>query len=254
MTNYREYIQPLVNKGLVQDWLVFYFDEDELRDHFQSYFDFCIDHLKDYAERDRVGEVYFFFPDVPLSNARTYPSGDIRFIEVNSGSVMCSWNLYHQNADILSQPEYDLYRRVAAHSGITAAVFLHQYTTLYSYYHEYAHLIQHNDSDRAFRFEENLDEGTPADEVLQQHCKEFDADWLSATQLATHIRDYVTNEERDLTCSLEEIAGAIILGLASIFNYFALNVRDMPELYIRERSHPHHWFAVFMYWNLSGTH
>ena len=245
MINYEETVQPLIDAALLTQGEVYFYQNDPLREVFQLYFDFTTENLIGNQDKYKINPSHFYYANDLEINARAYGHGDHRFIEVNMGAIDRLWTFYQEHAGIFDDERFEHYKGIAEHKDITADFLLFQYTTLYFYYHELGHLIQHNDNDDQFSVNENLIDNANEANSTQSQTLEFDADWYAATQLAFVLVDYYRDGEAgNFACTVEELSDLISLGLSAIFNYYVLSANRFPEIYYRVNSHPHPYVRI----------
>ncbi len=245
MPQYEAIIQLLIDANLLTQRQVYFFEDDPLNDAFQLFFNFCTVELTRYQDEYRINPSHFFYENDFEINACAYQRDGRRFISVNRGSIDNLWTFYTDHADIFQDARFAHYIEIAGHKEISAEYFLYQYTTLYFFYHELGHLIQHNDNPVPFQLLENLAESDNEGDALQHQILEFDADWFAATQLAFRLVGYYRNDETgDFNCSVEQLTLVVSLGLSAMFNYYVLSANRFPEIYYKQKSHPHPFVRI----------
>jgi hypothetical protein len=125
-------------------------------------------------------------------------------------------------------------------NGLNGQFTMYQFITLFTYYHELAHLhqLKHEDDLRKpSRFEKYfLIEGKQFDQIA--HAMEIDADLIAANQIARHILQYWEGfalEKR----TIENLEAFISMVSASIFLFFFELAGGWQNLYYLDFDHPH---------------
>ncbi|TSJ47609.1 hypothetical protein [Fluviicola chungangensis] len=110
-------------------------------------------------------------------------------------------------------------------------------STLFTYYHELAHLIQYKSKESEMKFESDDDSSFS----LLNHIYEFDADLNGSQFVCFHLLDYIINSNIVDDKLVEQL---LSIGLASIL-ITRLILEDYKDdskvepIYFREKSHPH---------------
>ena len=116
-----------------------------------------------------------------------------------------------------------------------------RFISFFIFFHEYAHLIQHQNSDKAYHLKkfENYRDNYKTSYSEPSHLMEIDADLFAAQWLSIFILENWIS----FPASLKEIIPIQIilaLGSASIFLlFFELNNRGWPSMYFFDYKHPH---------------
>lgn len=116
---------------------------------------------------------------------------------------------------------------------------IYQFIYLFTFYHEFAHLLQKNDLELNMT-EDNIVIET---DILHSHYKELDADAYSAVQLARHINEYCVKNFN------VKILRECLIGITAIFcSNLLYQLMRFPSankaLYYEENTHLHSFIRV----------
>lgn len=122
------------------------------------------------------------------------------------------------------------------------ATLLEQAILLFTFYHEFAHLIQFASKD-AFEREENLSGN--CDFKPNEHIEEFDADIFSGFCIATHIFDFIKNYLKE-NLEGDKLNEFIAITIGGVMTYILSlpMCNDECEFYTKKSSHPHNSIRV----------
>jgi len=244
MANYLETLQPLIHANILTESEIYNYENDYLQQVFQRFFDFCSENLELNQADYHITPSHFYYANNYEINATAYQKDGRKLIAVNMGAIDKLWSFYEGKNAFFESPENEHYQGIAEHKHISATELLFQYTTLFFYYHEFGHLIQHNNDPNNFSLKENLIANESAENSLQKHIFEFDADWFAAGQLAFVLVEFYKDHDGHLYTTRENLSDLISLGLAAIFIYFVLTSDQFPQIYYQGRSHPHPYVRI----------
>lgn len=110
----------------------------------------------------------------------------------------------------------------------------------FTFYHEFAHLIQFASED-SFEREEKLS-GT-CDFKPDEHIEELDADIFSGIHIATHIFQFIRNYVKE-NLKGDELNEFIAITIGGVMAYILSLPMCKDEFYTKESSHPHNSIRV----------
>ena len=113
-----------------------------------------------------------------------------------------------------------------------------QINLLFTFYHEFAHILQKSDNS-LFWINERNDNAVYS---IERHSLEIDADTFSAIHIARHLIDYYEKDFKQFGIKfLEEVT---IILCSNLFFYICSFGNSNSDLYYYENSHPHPFIRI----------
>lgn len=241
---YEEEISELLRnvKGINKNDVYNYIGTD-LETKFDEYFNFCLSNLREECGMFNIQPSFLYFHNRYDTNAgatKTKPDGKY-IIKINYGVVKILHNLFVGS----DSPFFNQGETIEKYSGLIQIItpqsipqLMLQYSTLFTYYHELAHLIQRSDYTNTTSIEEISNQQESEDK--QQHIREIDADFFAADRLAHHICDYWDEiKKHNSNASIDQLHELVVISMASINCYLAHFQTFPEEIYFYENSYPH---------------
>lgn len=170
-------------------------------------------------------------------NACARKSDNYNLIIFNRGLLLITINEVLENERLKNfNTEFEMTARFL---NISIEKLIYQFTILFTFYHEFAHLLQYSND-----FSMNVSEDNePTKTDFFGHYKELDADAYSAIHLARHINEYAVKSFP------ENILTQGIIGITAIFcSNLLYHLIRFPsankELYFNENTHPHTFIRI----------
>lgn len=237
---YQDEITSLLRnvQSIKKDDIYDYFDT-ELEYAFDSFFNFCLENLRENCAPFDINPSYFYFQNSNYVNASACKYHNNYIIRVNKGVLEQLHRLFIGSTFFTEQNRNDKFTDLQEVCDTPIAGLMFQYATLFTYYHELAHLIQKSDL-----LELSLNEDVTKiddDQVMKKHILEIDADWFAAHKIAEHICKYWQSiVENNPGVSKDLLNKLVIISATSIHCYLAYSFENFqPDLYFNEHSHPH---------------
>jgi hypothetical protein len=185
----------------------------------------------------RIQPFELFLLEHPEVNAFAYRKDGLSIIGIHSSLYKTLEARLAKTLPHLSEKSSDLLNPINRHIPIDFLMF--QFMTLFTYYHELAHLNQLKAEENGVTalFERyNLKQGKDFDKL--SHAMEIDADMLAANLISNHVLQYwgkLPLGDRN-TQTLEIL---ITIALTSILLFFHEVGGGWHEMYFLEYDHPH---------------
>lgn len=170
-------------------------------------------------------------------NARARYSKGYNVILINSGTIVWLVENIIENEKLIKFNK--LYNQ--AFSKIQFFNFqelIFQINILFTFHHEFAHLIQNSNQSFNWMNEQVID----SNYSIQKHSLEIDADTYSAIQIARHLIQYYEKDFKNYGINFLEFI-TIVLG-ANLFFYISAFGNSNKKLHYYENSHPHPFIRV----------
>jgi hypothetical protein len=212
----------------------------DLETEFDEYFNFCLSNLREECGMFNIQPSFFYFHDSNYPKAvaiTTTPPNKSYIIRVYKGILTNLHDLFLQPT--IASKIISKYIALQSVSATPINRLMFQYSTLFTYYHELAHLIQRSDYTNTTSIEEISNQQGSEDK--QQHIREIDADYFAASNLAQHICQYWDEiRQYDPSVSNNQLYELVVISMASINCYLAYSLETFQkEIYFYENSHPH---------------
>ncbi|AIY14121.1 hypothetical protein [Cellulophaga baltica] len=239
--NYDNDIKLSQEKGVIAKSDIFDYRETPLEHLFDNYYKFCREHLDNSLERYNLNPSIILFTNSLVPNAKAQFSNDTFSIHINLGLFKKCADSYLNNKSLdeyLNNKYSDLLSDFD--NPLTALAF--QVSTQFTYYHEFAHLIQFSKVREQLDLQERYDKEVPYD--IEKQSLEINADSLASIAIATHIQQYIIKSFGE-NISQEKVELTIILICSCLLNYVATFCEDVSEMYFEKYSHPHPFLRLF---------
>ncbi len=159
-------------------------------------------------------------------------------IGVNMQTIHSLYQLFYEQNDTFETDEYltKTYGELNEMFDVPAGHLMFQMATLFTFYHERAHLIQKSPN-LSLGFSEQLDDSIQKQSIIERHILELDADLDAAHQICFHLIDYwkKLNLEDQTQANIQKI---LSIGVSSIFSYFLKYFKEVVKVYYDQYTHP----------------
>ncbi|MDH4460573.1 MAG: hypothetical protein QE277_04065 [Flectobacillus sp.] len=212
----------------------------DLETEFEEYFNFCLSNMREECDMFNIQPSFLYFFDEYDTKARATKFEGKYIIEIKYGVVKILHNLFVGSLffgqDQIIEKYFGLIQIITPKS---IPQLMLQYSTLFTYYHELAHLIQKSDYTDNSLLEEIPNQQESEDK--RKHILEVDADFFAASNLAQHICQYWDEIKlSNSSVSNNQLYELVVISMASINCYLAYSFQTFPEeIYFYENSHPH---------------
>lgn len=241
MMNYDTEIKLAKEKDIINRADIFDFRGTPFEHLCDDFYKFCKQHLNDNLENYNIDPSIFIYTGYFDSNAAAQYKNDTFSIHINVGLIKnCSDNyLQNKSLDEYLEKQYsDIIKNFD--NPITGLAF--QVATQFTYYHEFAHLIQFEKKRQTITLQERFIKASTYDKV-KQHL-ETNADTLASIAIASHIQQYIKKSFPD-KITQENVEFTITILCSCLLNHIANFCDDLPEIYYKEHKHPHPFLRLF---------
>lgn len=239
--NYDNEIKLAKEKDAINSGDIFDYRETPFEYLCDDFYKFCRQHLNDNSERYNIEPSIFIYTSYFNSNAMAQYKNDTFSIHINVGLIKKCEENYLQNKsfdEYLEKQYSDIIKEYD--NPITGLAF--QIVTQFTYYHEFAHLVQFEKRRQNISLQERFLE-SPTYDQIKQHM-ETNADTLASIAIATHIQQYIKKSFGE-NISQENVEFTIVVLCACLLNHIANFCDDLPEIYYKEYEHPHPFLRLF---------
>jgi hypothetical protein len=206
-----------------------------------DFYKFCRQHLNDNSTKYNVEPSIFIYLGVFDSNASAQYKNDAFSIHINVGLIKKCKEIYLENK-LFDEYLEKQYSEIIKHFDNPITVLAFQIATQFTYYHEFAHLIQFEKKRANITMQERFVKTSTYDQV-KQHM-ETNADTLASIAIASHIQQYIKKSFGN-KITQENVEFTIILLCACLLNHIANFYSNLPNIYFKEHKHPHPFIRLF---------
>lgn len=239
--NYDTEINLSQKRKIIDKSDIYDYRETPLEHLFDNYYRFCRKHLDNSLETYGLKPSIILFTNSLVPNARAKYSNDTFSIHINLGLFKKCADSYLNNEN-LEKYLHDKYSNLLRKFDSSLSALAFQVSTQFTYYHEFAHLIQFSKSREQFSLQERYDKEVTFD--VEKQSLEINADSLASLAIATHIQQYIKKSFEGNT-SQEKVEMTIILICSCLLNYVATFCDDISEIYFEKYTHPHPFLRIF---------
>lgn len=239
MYNYYDNIYELESKAGILANDIFDYQYSPISEIYAKYFLFCQENLTEECDEYQIQPAKFYYRTSFSVNARAGRQNGYFIVGVNMGTIQSLYNLFYEQNDIFEDDEYisSLYRELIQKFDVPVGHLMFQIGSLFTYYHELAHLIQNPFINSQWLVEQYSD-FEESGFSIERHALELDADLNAAHSICFHLLEYFNG--LDIESKTEENLQKILsIGVASIFSYFLLYFKESVDIYYEKYSHPH---------------
>lgn len=237
---YNENTKIITKKTKINSEIILDLENDPIKEIYLKLFIFCYDNLKINSPKFGIEPSYFFYYNKEnyINAGATRDNGNY-ILMISKDFIKKLHECIYSNNSIFNNERLTKYLELSKLVNIDFNELLLQSSTLFTYYHEFAHLVQKNDEN--FSFFEN----TENIYIPESHIFEYDADLNGSQFVCGHILDYfetlnIENKNHENLKNLLSIglSGILITFLLFYYREFDEDKR-IDEFYLDKKSHPH---------------
>lgn len=237
---YNKNSKIIAKKTKINSEIILDLEDNPIKEIYLKLFSFCYENLKINSPKFGIEPSYFFYynKDNFINAGATRDNGSY-IIMISKDLIKKLHECIYTNNSIFNNDRLTKYVELSKLVKIDFNELLLQSSTLFTYYHEFAHLVQKNDGN--FSFFENTDKNF----IPESHILEYDADLNGSQFVCGHILDYYETlniEDKNH----ENLKNLLSIGLAGILITFLLfyyrefdEDKRVDEFYLDKNSHPH---------------
>lgn len=230
---YSEVTAICKDRGIIDN--VFDYSNDDYNEDFAKFFHFGQGAFEQYKHYNIQPGIFVFNETISL-NARAGFVKEHYVIDYNMGTLWFTITNFKQRPELLDLPDMERFKLVDSVSDYPINELWHQACLVYTYYHEFGHLIQKMSSlTKAEWINEENDLQNAYSQL--QHVLEFDADVFStlcsATTTVQYMDKWLDGKEID---DYENFVGL----MSGVLFIYLMSFSSMNrELYFKQFTHPH---------------
>lgn len=240
MNLYKENSKTIAERTKINSEIILDLEDNPIKDIYLKLFRFCYDNLKINSPKFGIEPSYFFYYNKEnfINAGATLDNGNY-ILMISKDLIKKLHESIYSNNSIFKNDRLTKYVELSNLVKIDFNELLLQSSTLFTYYHEFAHLVQKNNGN--FSFFENTENLF----IPESHILEYDADLNGSQFVCGHILDYyeaLSIENRNH----ENLKNLLSIGLAGILITFLLfyyrefdEDKSVDEFYLDKKSHPH---------------
>lgn len=240
MFKYEKIIEELIMENILSPNDIFDYQFAPLKDIYENYYQYCQEYLTKYCQEYEIQPARFYFRNGNSVNALADRKNGFFLIGVNTGTIRETYNLFYNQNKIFEEDEL-LAKEFTELSNIINIPFgflMFQLSTLFTFHHEVAHLVQKSPL-LNLGIKEKYNNLVSKNSIIKRHILEFDSDLHAADAVSSQILlnfKQLPIKYRDS----KNLVKLLAIGIATIYIYFILCFHDnLQKIYYMEFSHPH---------------
>lgn len=240
MNLYKENSKIIAEKTKINSEIILDLEDNPIKEIYLKFFHFCYENLKINSPKFGIEPSFFFYynKDNFINAGATKDNGNY-ILMISKDLIQKLHESIYANISIFKNDRLKKYVELSILIKFDFNELLLQSSTLFTYYHEFAHLVQKNDEN--FSFFENTDKKY----IPESHILEYDADLNGSQFVCSHILDYYERLSIEKK-NQENLKNLLSIGLAGILITFLLfyyrefeDDKRVDEFYLDKNSHPH---------------
>jgi hypothetical protein len=228
-----------VENKILQKCDIFDFIETPNEILYKRLYLFCRENINIQIERNTIPHGCFLFStnfDVNAYACRKENSSYGIIISMGLIQYCIDKYLYNTGLNVFFEKNHP---NLVQETDISLSYLIYQTNTLFTYYHELAHLFQFSKATIETELQERLNDNNNFDIV--KHKLEINADTYAAICIATHIYQYINTGNFDF--NQKNIDFIICLLSACLLDYI-ISFSNKSPLYYKKYSHPHSFIRM----------
>ncbi|TPG45333.1 hypothetical protein [Flavobacterium pectinovorum] len=245
--NYKENKRKILEIGIPNS-IIFDYENDSLRKVYDQYFLWCEENLRDYSNRFKLGPCYFFYWNTSEANAGAATDGKNSFIRFSKGYMEQLHERVGTKNKFFKNSKFTGYHNLQSGISDSLEYLLFQCSTIFTFYHEFAHCVQKQSSSLNERPENRS-------YSLYHHVCEYDADLNGAQFVSMYMQQYYTDMLPSAIKNEKNFKRLMYMGISSIVITFLLFLNgefDSDKLedtsttfYTKASTHPHTYVRLY---------
>jgi hypothetical protein len=241
--NFTEYQKELLSVGIHKDE-IYDFTNDPINSFYQRYFDWSVDNLKDYSKIFELEPSFFYYWDTHLINAKARLKNGIYTIRFSKPYLEVLYLKLGVKGQFFNKTDWTAFHNLQKITPDSLEFLMFQASTIFTFYHEFAHLVQFKN--RAFTLSEYPSLGNY---TFDNHVYEYDADLNGCQFVNVYIQQFFEEQLPKEHQTINNFKRLMYLGISSIIitQLLFLNGQFFPfppanidtTFYTRDHSHPH---------------
>ena len=241
--DFTKYKQELLSIGISKDE-IYDFTDDPIESFYQRYFDWCVDNIKDYSKIFGVEPAYFYFWKTHLINARAGKGEHAYRIRFSKPYMEALYKKLGKKGEFFDKTDWVAFQYLQNITPNSLEFLMFQASTIFTFYHEFAHLVQYKGKSFSMNEYPSNDEFS-----FEKHVFEYDADLNGSQFVSVYIQQFFQEQIPKEHRTKNNYKRLMYLGISSIvitqmlFLYgeiypFQPDNLD-TEFYTKKHSHPH---------------
>ena len=188
MEKYFKVIEELKQKNIVSKHEIFDYSFSPLQPIYNNYFEYCQEYLDNHCNKYSIQPARIYFCNHFEVNAKAFRRENFSVIGINMGTIQSTYNLFYDKNDMYeNEPVFlELYGELRKFINIPMGYFMFQLSTLFTFHHELAHLVQLSpESEKEFVEKYQYEEYKIFD--FENHVLEYDSDIHGANAVYSQV-------------------------------------------------------------------
>lgn len=240
MFNYKAVTEELIKENVLPWNDIFDYQFAPLKAIYENYFEYCQEYLTKYCQNYEIQLARFYFRNGNSVNARADRKNGFFIIGVNSGTIRETYNLFYDQNKIFDNDEQLVkeFTELSEMINIPLGFLMFQLSTLFTFHHELAHLVQKSPL-LNIGLNEKYGSLVNKNSIIERHVLEFDSDLHGADAVSSQILLNFKKLPTEFR-NAKNLVKLLSIGIATIYIYFILCFYSKSQkIYYMEFSHPH---------------
>jgi hypothetical protein len=240
MFKYQAIIEELTKENILPANDIFDYQFAPLKAIYKNYFEYCQEYLSKYCHAYEIEPARFYFRNENSVNAVAYRKNGFFLIGVNTGTIRKTYNLFYDQNKIFEEDGQlaKEFTELSEIINIPLGFLMFQLSTLFTFHHELAHLVQKS-SLLIIGVKEKYNSLVNKNSIIERHVLEFDSDLHGADAVSSQIllifKKLATQYQNP-----KNLVKLLSIGIATIYIYFILCFPNkLHKIYYMQFSHPH---------------
>lgn len=245
---YKENIKKIIAAGISKS-MIFDYEHHPLANAYDQYFRWCNENLNDYSQQLSLRNCYFFYWDTFEANAGAATNKQNSFIRFSTGYMTRLSEKLGRERNFFQNSKFTGYHNLQKGIKENLDFLMFQSSTVFTFYHEFAHLVQQQNSN--FYLSERPRE---SDFSFHNHVFEYDADLNGAQFVSVLIQQFYTDVLPQEMRTEKNFKRLMYMGISSIVITFLLflnrefdskKIKEIDtDFYTKAKTHPHTYVRI----------
>ncbi|MBO0356172.1 MULTISPECIES: hypothetical protein [Flagellimonas] len=241
--DFQEYKANLISLGIPEEE-IYDFTGDVIESFYQRYFDWCVDNIIEYSPIFGVEPAYFYFWDTYRINAVAGKGKSAYRIRFSKPYMEALYGKLGRKGQFFDKTDWVAFKNLQNITPNSLEFLMFQASTIFTFYHEFAHLVQYKD--KVFSMNEHSTDDTYS---YEKHVFEYDADLNGCQFVSVYFQQFFQEQIPEPYQTDNNYKRLMYLGISSIlitqllFLYgkiYPFQPENLDtDFYTREKSHPH---------------
>ncbi|MFC4220352.1 hypothetical protein [Flagellimonas marina] len=241
--DFNEYKKELLEAGIPESE-IYDFQDNPVSSFYQRYFDWCVDNINEYSQIFEVKPSYFYFWDSHIINARAGKGRNVYRIKFSKSYLEALYKKLGRKGQFFDKTDWVAFHNLQKITPDSLEFLMFQASTIFTFYHEFAHIVQYKDKDFTMSEHPSNDKFS-----FEKHIFEYDADLNGSQFVSVYFQQFFQEQIPRKDQTPNNYKRLMYLGISSIvitqllFLYGGIYPfqpdKVNTDFYTKRHSHPH---------------